>query len=130
MTWLRRSVGVYCTVLRDNVEQLVKQFEKHLTVKQEWFEEYVSCQLGIVCMAILAWDLSCYDWSPHNRSPGPVMAAAGSPLDHLWHFRWSDWTIDGAIVSLSLVCHNWSPETAGLADRLWHFLRFAVVRPP
>ena len=43
MMWLRQF-GVHCMVLHDSVEQLVKQFEKELTVKQEWFEEYVSAQ--------------------------------------------------------------------------------------
>ena len=42
MMWLKQ-LGVYCTILHDSVEQLVRQFEQKLTVKQEWFEEYVSC---------------------------------------------------------------------------------------
>ncbi|XP_065890606.1 carboxypeptidase B-like [Dysidea avara] len=37
--WLRQ-LGIHCTILHDSVEQLVKQFEKDLMVKQEWFEEY------------------------------------------------------------------------------------------
>ena len=45
--WLRQ-LGIHCTILHDSVEQLVKQFEKDLMVKQEWFEEYVS--LWATCM--------------------------------------------------------------------------------
>ena len=41
--WLRQ-LGVHCTMLHDSVEQLVQKFEQKLTVKQEWFEEYVSCK--------------------------------------------------------------------------------------
>ena len=37
-----KQLGVHCTTLYENVEQLVSKFEKSLSVKQEWFEEYVS----------------------------------------------------------------------------------------
>ena len=36
------QLGLHCTTLHDSVEQLVKKFEDSLSVKQEWFEEYVS----------------------------------------------------------------------------------------
>ena len=36
---------------------------------------------------------------PPKKCPaGLTTAAAGGPLDHLWHFRWSSRTIDCAIV--------------------------------
>jgi len=45
---LLRQLGVHCVVVHDSVEQLVKQFEKELTVKQEWFEDYVSVWIYLV----------------------------------------------------------------------------------
>lgn len=38
-----KQLGLHCTTLHDSVEQLVRKFEESLSsVKQEWFEEYVS----------------------------------------------------------------------------------------
>lgn len=39
--WLKQ-LGLHCTILHDSVEQLVRKFEESLSVKGEWFEEYVS----------------------------------------------------------------------------------------
>ena len=44
-----RQLGVHCTTLHESVEQLVRKFEKSLSVKQEWFEEYVSsCNYNVI----------------------------------------------------------------------------------
>ena len=40
-----KQLGLHCTTLHDSVEQLVRKFEENLSVKQEWFEEYVSQKL-------------------------------------------------------------------------------------
>jgi len=37
-----KQLGLYCTTLHDSVEQLVEKFESSLSVKQEWFDDYVS----------------------------------------------------------------------------------------
>ena len=39
---------------------------------------------------------------PIISPPGPVIAAISGPPDHVWHFKWSGWTIHGAIVGPSL----------------------------
>jgi len=39
--WLKQ-LGLHCTILHDSVEQLVRNFEESLSVKQAWFEQYVS----------------------------------------------------------------------------------------
>lgn len=51
VAWLKQ-LGLHCTTLHDNVEQLVKKFEASLSVKQEWFEEYVSY---LVASYISSW---------------------------------------------------------------------------
>ena len=41
-----KQLGLHCTTLHESVEQLVRKFEKSLSVKQEWFEEYVSIAIN------------------------------------------------------------------------------------
>ena len=42
-----KQLGLHCTILHGSVEHLVKKFEENLSsVKQEWFEEYVSKEIA------------------------------------------------------------------------------------
>lgn len=48
VAWLKQ-LGLHCITLHDSVEELVRKFEENLSsVKQEWFEEYVSQDKGIM----------------------------------------------------------------------------------
>ena len=85
-------------------QELMQVLETYRTISATAF---INAQVPhyIHCCSVIQVHTSRQNWSYHNWSPGPLMAATTVPPDHLW--------LPPLVPQTTYGCHNWSP------DHLW-----------